>query len=89
VLGNLAAADDFANGDTDLVSPAQRIPLAHDAPLNVLEVLLSGVEQLIPLTSAFLSESVVLADDEALTGEQLLAFDLGKIAIGNGKWERA
>ena len=39
VLGNLAPADDVANGRSDLVSPAQGVSLVFDALLNLLEVL--------------------------------------------------
>src|SRR5713226_1824650 len=49
--------------------------------LNVLQILLGGIEQFVPLAPAFLGESVVLADDEAFAREQLRAFDLGKIAF--------
>src|SRR5215470_19763327 len=81
MLTDLAATDDRADGNADLAGSAQRLFLAHDALLNVLQVLLGSIEQLAPLTPAFLSESVVLADDEALAWEQLRAFDLGEIAL--------
>src|SRR5258707_7284725 len=81
VLADLAAADNLANGKADLVGPAQGFPLAHDALLNVLQVLLGGIEQFVPLAPAFLGESVVLADDEAFAREQLLAFDFGEITL--------
>src|SRR5262245_147151 len=79
VLGNLSAADDLANGKTDLVSPAQGLALALDALLNLLQVLLGGIEQLIPLAPALLGESMVLTDDEALA-RKVRALDLGEIA---------
>src|SRR5215470_13640543 len=81
MLTDLAATDDRADGNADLAGSAQRLFLAHDALLNVLQVLLGSIEQLAPLTPAFLSESVVLANDEALTWEQLRAFDLSEISL--------
>src|SRR5919197_4343716 len=74
VLTDLAVADDLANSNADLVCPAQGIPLALDALLNVLQVLLGGIEQFAALASAFVGESVVRADDETLAGKKLLAF---------------
>jgi hypothetical protein len=80
VFADLAAADDGANGKADLVGPAQRFARAHDALVNVLEVLFGGIEQLASLASAFLGESGVLADDEPLARE-VRAYDLGEIAL--------
>jgi hypothetical protein len=54
----------------------RELALAHDAPLDLLQVL----EQLVPLALALLGEGVVLADDEALAGK-VRAGDLGEIAL--------
>src|SRR5258706_9259503 len=80
VLGDLAATEQGADGQADLVGPAQWLAPAHNAGLNVLQVLLGGIEQLAPFASAFLGKGGVLADDEALARE-VRAFDLGEIAL--------
>jgi hypothetical protein len=48
-LHSTAAADELANGRTDLVSAAQGFSFALDAPLNLLHVLFSSIEQLVAL----------------------------------------
>src|ERR1700692_1826106 len=80
VLGDLAATEQGADRQADLVGPAQRLSLAQDAGLNVLQVLLGGIEEFASFAPAFLGKGRVLADDETLARE-VRAFDLGEIAL--------
>src|SRR5580704_19328994 len=80
VLGDLATTEHGTDGQADLVGPTQGLSLAQNASLNVLEVLLGGIEQLASFAPAFLGKGGVLADDEALARE-VRAFDLGEVAL--------
>src|ERR1700722_14735976 len=80
VLGDLAATQQGADRQADLVGPAQWLSLAQGAGLNVLQILLGGIEQLASFAPAFLGKGGVLADDEALARE-VRTFDLGQVAL--------
>jgi len=80
VLGDLAAAEQGADGSADPVGAAQRPPLAQNAGLNALEALLGGVEQLVSLAPALFGQGGVPADDQALARE-VRAFDLGEVTV--------
>src|SRR5437660_796130 len=80
VLANLATTQQGADRQADLVGPAQWLSLAKNAGLNVLEVLLGGIEQFASFALALLGKGGILADDETLARE-VRAFDLSQGAL--------